>query len=128
MSSKIEEFDEEKENEETKKNVMKGKEVFHEWEHLIMNKLLRGCRCRQWKFLRFSSSPESEDILSGNRDRYTQCKLCDAAVYGGVYGEVAGMGGLSTLPRFLRSSRSSGVERQPAQLNRRHLWTYTVNL
>ena len=73
---KIEEFDEEKENEETKKNMKKGKEVFHEWEHLIMIKLLRGCHCRQWRFLRFSSSPETEDILSGNRDRCTQCKLC----------------------------------------------------
>ena len=58
----IEEFDEEKENEETKKKMKKEKEVFHEWE--------------QRRFLRFSSSPESEDILSGNRDRYTQCKLC----------------------------------------------------
>ena len=36
----------------------------------------------------------------------------DAAVYGGVYGEVAGMVGLAALPRFLRSSRSSGVGRQ----------------
>ena len=50
----------------------------------------------------------------------------DAAVYGGVHGEVARMGELAALPRFLRSSRSSGVERQPAQFNRRHLWTYTV--
>ena len=72
----IEEFDEEKENEETKKKMKNGKEVFHEWDHLNMHKLFLGCRCRQWRFLRFSSSPESEDILSGNRDRYTQCKLC----------------------------------------------------
>ena len=71
---KIEEFDEEKENFETKKNMKKGKEVLHEWEHLTT--ITRGCRCRQWRFLRFSSSPESEDILSGNRDRCTQCKLC----------------------------------------------------
>ena len=37
----IEEFDEEKENEETKKKMKKEKEVFHEWEHLNMNKLLK---------------------------------------------------------------------------------------
>ena len=34
------EFYEEKENEETKKKMKKEKEVFHEWEHLNMNKLL----------------------------------------------------------------------------------------
>ena len=75
-SPQIEDFDEEKENEETKKKMKKEKEVFHEWEHLNMYKVLWSCRCRQWRFLSFRSSPESEDILSGNRDRYTQCKLC----------------------------------------------------
>ena len=33
---KIDEFDEEKDNEETKKNMKKGKEVFHEGDHLNM--------------------------------------------------------------------------------------------
>ena len=101
MKTTIEEGDEpkieEKENEETKKNI---------------SKLLRGCRCRHWRFLRFSclrtfceTGTHSANCVVGVRD---------AAVYGGVYGEVA------ALPRLFRSSRSSGVERQPAQLDRRH--------
>ena len=42
----------------------------------------------------------------------------DAAVSGGVYGEVAGIGALAAiLPRFSRSSRLSGVERQFLELS-----------
>ena len=94
---KIEEFHEEIENEETKKNMKKGKEVFHEWEHLIMNKLLRGCRCRQWRFLRFSSRRSLRTFClateTGTHSANCVVGVRDAAVYGGVYGEVAGMEG-----------------------------------
>ena len=94
---KIEEFDEEKENEETKKNMKKGKEVFHEWEHLIMNKLLRGCRCRQWRFLRFSSRRSLRTFClateTGRHSANCVVGVRDAAVYGGVYGEVVWMRG-----------------------------------
>ena len=51
----------------------------------------------------------------------------DAAVYGGVYGEVAGIGGLAAiLSRFSCSSRLSRVERQLARLIRSMVWTYTL--
>ena len=33
-------------------------------------------RCRQWRCLKFSSTPEFVDMLSRNRDRYALCKLC----------------------------------------------------
>ena len=94
---KIEEFDEEKENEETKKNMKKGKKVFHEWEHLIMNELLRGCRCRQWRFFRFSSRRSLRTFClateTGTHSANCVVGVRVAAVYGGVYCEVAGMGG-----------------------------------
>ena len=40
----FEEFDEEKENDETEKKMKKGKEVSHDWEQLLKNKLLQGGR------------------------------------------------------------------------------------
>ena len=110
------EVDEEIEKEGFKKKMKKVKEVTHEREQLIKYNLLWGCRCRQWRFLRFSFSPESADIPvateTGTHSANCAVGVRDAAVFGGVYGEVAGIRGLAAiLPRFSCSSIMSGVER-----------------
>ena len=116
----------EKENEETKKKMKKGKEVFHEWEHLNMHKLL-----------------EVIDVLVVQVVIWTRSLTCPLCATTGVSRAVkvpqiqfiAGIGGHSSSQQrrgctvqtvqlaawcgvwrwgglFSRSSRSSGVERQ----------------